>query len=176
MGKIVLVTTPIGNLNDITLRALEILKTGVYFFAEDTRSFKSLLNHYEVSLENKQIDSFHDQSAQSKIDKIINLANESNVYIVSEAGSPYLSDPAYPIVKEAIRRGVGIETTGGINSAFYALELSGFPVNPFTFHGFISRDSGARKMAFKNIFQGIGTHIFFEGKLIRKLMLLLLEN
>lgn len=163
MGKIVLVTVPIGNISDITLRALEYLKSGVYFFVEDTRSFKSLLNQYEISLENKMINSFHDQSVKGKLEKILNMALDHDIYLVSEAGSPYLSDPAYPLVKAAIEQGIEIQTTGGINSVTYALELSGFPANPFTFHGFIARDSGARKTALNSIFQKQGTHIFFEG-------------
>lgn len=163
MGKIVLVTIPIGDSEDISLKALRLLKEGEIFFAEDTRSFKKLLETYEISTYGKTIDSFHDQSSMGKLLAIIKATTNNDVYIVSEAGSPYLSDPAYPVIAKAIEDGIEVKTTGGINSITYALELSGFPANPFSFHGFISRDSGGRKTYFSEAFQNRGTHIFFEG-------------
>lgn len=163
MGKIVLVTVAIGNDQDITSRALSYLNDGEYFFVEDTRSFKVLLKNLNIDYSGKKIDSFHDQTESHKIDYIMNIAKERTVYIVSEAGSPYLSDPAYPLVKAAIENNISVVTTGGINSVTYSLELSGFPANPFSFYGFISRDQGARLAEFAKIGSVAGTHIYFEG-------------
>ncbi len=161
MGKIILLNTPIGNLSDLTPRVREALEKGEVFAVEDTRVFKDLLNHLGISVSGKRILSLHDQSETRELDKIIELALNGEVYVASEAGSPIISDPAYPLVCAAYERGIDVESFSGVSSPVMALELSGLPPLPFQFHGFLPRESGKRQKIFENL--GGGTHIFFEA-------------
>lgn len=163
MSSLILVTLPIGNAKDITLRALEALRSGSYFYAEDTRVFKKLLEQLEISSQDKYIDSFHDHS-EGKIPLIIEkLQSGKDVYLVSDAGSPMISDPAFPIIRKAIELDLEIKTIPGVTSVVTALELSGLPPHPFHFWGFISRTKGEKKSFFENLGSIAGTHIFFEA-------------
>lgn len=161
MGKIILLNTPIGNLGDLSSRVVEALKAGRLFAVEDTRVFKELLNHLGISVSGKKILSLHDQSTTEQIHKLIELAESEDLFVASEAGSPIISDPAYPIVLAAYEKGLGVESFSGISSPVMALELSGLPPIPFEFHGFLPRESGKRIKVFKEV--GYGTHIFFEA-------------
>lgn len=163
MSELTLVTLPIGNTGDITLRALEALKTGLVFYAEDTRVFKQLLGNLGISIQDKFIDSFHDKSV-GKIDVIIErIKNGESVYLVSDAGSPMVSDPAYPLLKRLIEEGIAIKTLPGVTAVVTALELSGLPPHPFHFWGFISRTRNEKKDFFRELERIPGTHIFFES-------------
>lgn len=164
MSSIKLVTVPIGNHLDITLRALEVLKNGNIIYCEDTRVFKELCKRCEISLENKSIRSFHDHSSEVQLRNIIELAKTQECLFVSDAGSPIISDPAYPLVQQALRENVKIESIGGISSVTSALELSALPPIPFHFHGFLARDSSKFNQDLELISSQYGTHIFFEGK------------
>lgn len=161
MGKIILLNTPIGNLGDITPRVSEALKVGTLFAVEDTRVFKDLLNHLGVSVQGKRIYSLHDQSEKEQVSKLIEMALREDLYVASEAGSPIVSDPAYPIVQAAYEHGVEVESYSGVSSPIMALELSGLPPIPFQFHGFLPRETGKISKIFSEV--GYGTHIFFEA-------------
>jgi len=161
VGKIVLLNTPIGNLGDITDRVKEALSNGVAFAAEDTRVFKDLLSHLGISVSGKKIFSLHDQSDPRQIDKLIEIAQREDLYIASEAGSPIISDPAFPLVQAAYENKIRVESYSGVSSPIMALEISGLPPIPFQFHGFLPRESGKRKKNFQEL--GYGTHIFFEA-------------
>lgn len=161
MGKIILLNTPIGNLGDLTPRVLEALTKGEQFAVEDTRVFKDLLNHLGISLVGKRIVSLHDQSESSQVGKLIEMALHCDLYVASEAGSPIVSDPAYPLVVAAYEQGIKVESYSGVSSPIMALELSGLPPIPFQFHGFLPRESGKRSRIFSEV--GYGTHIFFEA-------------
>ncbi len=161
MGKIILLNTPIGNLGDLTPRVLEALTKGEQFAVEDTRVFKDLLSHLGISLMGKRIVSLHDQSESSQVGKLIEMALHSDLYVASEAGSPIVSDPAYPLVVAAYEQGIKVESYSGVSSPIMALELSGLPPIPFQFHGFLPRESGKRSKIFSEV--GYGTHIFFEA-------------
>lgn len=161
MGKIILLNTPIGNLGDLTTRVVEALKTGEIFAVEDTRVFKELLNHLGISVQGKRIFSLHDQSEDFQVTKLIEIAESQDLYVASEAGSPIISDPAYPIIQAAYLKGITVESYSGVSSPIMALELSGLPPIPFQFHGFLPRESGKRKKIFQDV--GYGTHIFFEA-------------
>ncbi len=161
MGKIILLNTPIGNLGDLTPRVLNSLKVGVTFAVEDTRVFKELLNILEISLHGKRIFSLHDQSEESSLNKLIEIAQSEDLYVASEAGSPIISDPAYPLVLLAYEKGLRVESYSGVSSPIMALELSGLPPLPFHFHGFLPRESGKRVHFFTEA--SYGTHIFFEA-------------
>lgn len=161
MGKIILLNTPIGNLGDLTARVTEALKEGTLFAVEDTRVFKELLNHLGISLSGKKIYSLHDQSEGGQVSRLIELSERETLYVASEAGSPIVSDPAYPLILEAYEKGIKVESFSGVSSPIMALELSGLPPIPFQFHGFLPRESGKRAKIFSEV--GYGTHIFFEA-------------
>lgn len=163
MGKIILVSLPIGNLKDISVRASEVLAQEQNFFAEDTRVFKSLLSELGIQYAEKFIDSFHDHT-EGKISKISALIeSKKNVVMVSDAGSPVISDPAYPILKWAKANNVEVDTIPGVTSVVVALELSLFPAIPFTFWGFFPRsDKDKKDLLEKSVGLG-GTHIYFES-------------
>jgi 16S rRNA (cytidine1402-2'-O)-methyltransferase len=161
VGKIILLNTPIGNLSDLTPRVRAALENGEVFAVEDTRVFKELLNHLGISVSGKKILSLHDQSEKKDIQKVIDLAQGTDVYVASEAGSPVISDPAYPVICAAIEKGIELDSLSGVSSPIMALELSGLPPLPFQFHGFLPRESGKREKIFAGL--GGGTHIFFEA-------------
>jgi 16S rRNA (cytidine1402-2'-O)-methyltransferase len=161
VGKIILLNTPIGNLGDLTPRVLEALQIGETFAVEDTRVFKDLLNHLGISLTGKQIYSLHDQSEDIQIKKLIDLARERTLYLASEAGSPIVSDPAYPLLKAAYEAGLEVDSYSGVSSPIMALELSGLPPIPFDFQGFLPREALKKATLWKEL--SYGTHIFFEA-------------
>jgi 16S rRNA (cytidine1402-2'-O)-methyltransferase len=161
VGKIILLNTPIGNLGDITPRVSEAMKLGTTFAVEDTRVFKDLLNHLGISVHGKRIFSLHDQSENEQVGKLIEMALREDLYVASEAGSPIISDPAYPLVLAAYEVGIQVESYSGVSSPIMALELSGLPPIPFQFHGFLPRETGKREKIFREV--GYGTHIFFEA-------------
>lgn len=161
MGKIILLNTPIGNLGDITPRVSEAMTNGTLFAVEDTRVFKDLLNHLGVSVQGKRIYSLHDQSEKEQVSKLLEMALREDLYVASEAGSPIISDPAYPIVQGAYEKGIEVESYSGVSSPVMALELSGLPPIPFQFHGFLPRETGKISKILSEV--GYGTHIFFEA-------------
>jgi 16S rRNA (cytidine1402-2'-O)-methyltransferase len=163
LSDLTLVTLPIGNTGDITLRALEALKSGSVFYAEDTRVFKELLGSLGISYQDKFIDSFHDKST-GKIEVIISkIKNGERVFLVSDAGSPVISDPAYPLLQKLLEENIPLKTLSGITSVTTALELSSLPPNPFHFWGFLGRTKSEKKEFFKKLETINGTHIFFES-------------
>jgi 16S rRNA (cytidine1402-2'-O)-methyltransferase len=163
LSELVLVTLPIGNLGDITLRALEALKSGKTFYAEDTRVFKELLKGLGIDYNNKFIDSFHDQSV-GKIEQVVARIKEGEVvYLVSDAGSPMVSDPAYPLIKKLLEENISVKTLPGVTAVVTALELSSLPPHPFHFWGFIGRGKSEKKDFFKDLGTVSGTHVFFES-------------
>ena len=163
MSELILVTLPIGNTGDITIRALNALKNEKTFYAEDTRVFKELLNNLGISYQDKFIDSFHDQSI-GKLEVIISkIKSGEAVHLVSDAGSPMVSDPAYPLLKRLVEEGINIKTLPGVTAVIAALELSALPPNPFHFWGFIGRGKSEKKDFYKELGTIPGTHIFFES-------------
>ena len=115
-------------------------------------------------MEGKSIWSFHDHSGAPQVKGVIEKAKTQEVVFVSDAGSPLISDPAFPLVREALKQEIDIASIGGISSVICALELSGLPSTPFHFHGFLARDKGKVKSELQEISTQYGTHIFFEGK------------
>lgn len=155
-----IVSTPIGNLEDITLRALRILKEVDYIAAEDTRHVKILLNKYEIRT---QVLSYHSYSSPAKLEKIVNLLNEGkDVALVSDAGTPGISDPAYGLVKGAIQEGIEISPIPGPSSLLAAIVVSGLPMNQFTYLGFLPIKKG-RQTLIKSFNQESRTIVFFES-------------
>ena len=143
MGKLYLVPTPIGNLRDITLRALEVLAKVDLILAEDTRMTKKLLNHYEINTKTK---SYHVYNEHKALDEIINLLITNNkIALVSDSGFPCISDPGFTLVREAISKGIDLESLPGASSIIPALTQSGFPTKGFIFEGFLPKKKGRQK-------------------------------
>lgn len=163
MSELILVSLPIGNNKDLTFRAKEVLEKENMVMAEDTRVFREFCKHNGINVDGKKIDSFHDHSGDKKLEKAFRWLEKENLVLVSDAGSPVISDPAYPIIQEAIERGFNISSVPGISSVTVALELSGLPPSPFHFHGFIPREKGKRQKFSEGLASSYGTHIFFEG-------------
>lgn len=159
MAKLILIGLPIGNKDDLTVRARAILEYGEVFFVEDTRSFYSFMGVLGLTCEGKRIISFHDQSSEAQLSKITDILDQGqNVCLASEAGSPIISDPAYPAIRAVLAKGHSVETIPGVSSVIVALELSGLPPHPFYFHAFLPRDE--KQFSFLAI---KGTHLFFES-------------
>lgn len=164
MSELVLVTVPIGNLEDITLNALDLIKKEKMFLCEDTRVFKQLLSNLNISYTDKTFVSFHDHSEDFEVKNIIKKMKEGTRYIlVSDAGSPIISDPGHRLVKACIENGVKVKSASGITSVISALELSGFAPIPFTFHGFFPQENNKKETTLQKITTIGGTHLFFEG-------------
>lgn len=157
------VTTPIGNELDITVQAKNELENSTTLYCEDTRKTKELLKRLSIDYSSKQIHSFHDHSSEETLKKICLSAKNENIIYVSDAGSPLISDPAYPLLKYAIEHELTYKIISGITSPVYALEASGLPAIPFVFHGFIGRSKADIEVLKNKILSTQGTHIFFEG-------------
>jgi 16S rRNA (cytidine1402-2'-O)-methyltransferase len=159
MGILYAVATPIGNLDDITLRALRILKEVDLIAAEDTRKTRKLLSHYGI---HTPLTSYYGR--ENKADCLIaNLKRGKNVAIVSEAGTPGISDPGYPLIKRAIENGISIQSIPGPCAAISALVVSGFPTDGFIFTGFMSRKKGKLINQLRELFNSEKTVIFYES-------------
>ena len=160
-GKLYLVPTPIGNLKDITLRALETLKEADFIAAEDTRQTLKLLNHFEIK---KPLISYHKFNEQSKSDKIIDLLIEGkNVALVSDAGTPGISDPGSIIVERCIEKMIDFEVLPGATAITTALVYSGLDTTKFLFRGFLPRENKERKVITDELLQSQETLIFYES-------------
>lgn len=165
MSRLKLVGLPIGNLKDITQRAIEELNKAHFIFCEDTKNFRKIAGLLNINLEHKTLDSFHDHSQDQKIRRVIQLLNQKNdVVFVSDAGSPIISDPAYPLV-EAITRETDhqLDSIPGVSALTTALEVSGLPADPLHFYGFLPRDKNGVMASFENSKLQLGTHVFFES-------------
>lgn len=160
-GKIYLIATPIGNLNDITFRALETIKKVDIIAAEDTRHTLKLLNYFGIS---KKLISYHRHNEEVKKEEIIKLVEEGkNVGIVTDAGTPAISDPGEEIVKEAIKNNIQVVPIPGACAFVNALIASGLNTKEFIFYGFLPLDKKLRKEKIEDIKMQNKTIIFYEA-------------
>ena len=160
-GKIYIVATPIGNLNDITFRALETIKKVDIIAAEDTRHTLKLLNYFGIS---KKLISYHRHNEEVKKEEIIKLVEEGkNVGIVTDAGTPAISDPGEEIVKEAIKNNIQVVPIPGACAFVNALIASGLNTKEFIFYGFLPLDKKLRKEKIEDIKMQNKTIIFYEA-------------
>ena len=160
MGKLILVPTPLGNLGDITLRALEVLRSSDIVIAEDTRVSGFLLRHFEID---KRLLSHHQHNEHQAVKELIRLMQEGAVIAqVSDAGTPAISDPGFLLVRECFREGVDVEVLPGPVAFIPALVLSGLPCDRFVFEGFLPQKKGrqTRLLALK---EEIRTMVFYES-------------
>lgn len=147
MAKLILVPTPIGNLEDITLRAIRILKECDYILAEDTRNTLFLLRHYGIE---KKVISHHAHNEHHTMDKVIaHLKVAETVVLVSDAGTPGISDPGFLLVRQCIKEGIEVETLPGPTAFVPALVNSGFPCDRFCFEGFLPPKKGRQTRLIK---------------------------
>ena len=160
-GTLYIVSTPIGNLEDITLRALRTLKEVDFIAAEDTRHTKILLNRYNI---HKPLISYYSFNRLQKKDKIIGLLKEGRkVALVSDAGTPGISDPGAVLIKDAIEEGLPVTAIPGPAALIMALVISGKPTNKFVFEGFLSNKSTKRRKQLEALKNEKRTIIIYES-------------
>jgi 16S rRNA (cytidine1402-2'-O)-methyltransferase len=155
-----LVPTPIGNLKDITLRALDVLKEVDVILAEDTRNTSKLLNHYAI---NKPLSPYHQHNEHKVLQHLIDqLAVGKNMAVVTDAGTPGISDPAFLLVRECIKNNIKVESLPGATAFVPALVNSGLPINRFVFEGFLPSKKG-RQTLLKKLADEERTIIIYES-------------
>lgn len=160
MGTLYLVGTPIGNLEDITLRALRVLREVSLIAAEDTRTTRKLLSHYDI---HTPLTSYHDFTGPGKTRQLVTRLADADVALVSEAGMPGLSDPGYPLVRAALAAGHAVTTVPGPSALVSALVLSGLPTHACHYLGFLPRKSGARRNLFARVAGEPDTLVMYES-------------
>ncbi|MEE9365348.1 MAG: 16S rRNA (cytidine(1402)-2'-O)-methyltransferase [Dehalococcoidales bacterium] len=160
MPNLYVVATPIGNLEDISLRALRVLREVRLIAAEDTRKTKRLLNAYGIQT---PMTSYHEHNKKTKLDYILNYLKEDDVALVSEAGMPGVSDPGYELIGAATQASITIIPVPGPSAVITALVVSGLPTDRFLYLGFLPRKAGARKQALKSVVQEPGTLLILEA-------------
>lgn len=160
-GKLYLVPTPIGNLKDITLRALEVLQSVDLIAAEDTRQSLKLLNHFNIK---KTLISYHQHNEQGKSNDIVDrLKAGLNIAIVTDAGTPGISDPGSVVVQRCVEEGISFEVLPGATAITTALVYSGLDTTKFLFKGFLPRENKDRKPIIENLMDRQETLIFYEA-------------
>lgn len=160
-GTLYLVATPIGNLADITLRALQILKDVELIACEDTRHTRKLLQHYGVTTKTV---SYHEHNEQQRAAELIDLLRQgSDVAVVSDAGTPSISDPGFRLVRAAIENEIAVVPVPGPSALISALIAAGLPTDEFFFAGFLPAKSNARRARLNELRSVPGTLIFYEA-------------
>ncbi len=173
MGKLYIVATPIGNLEDITLRALRVLKEVDLILCEDTRVTRKLLDHYKISTPTL---SYHQHSGKVKLDKVLDqLDQDKQIALVTDAGTPGVSDPGGKLVAEALLAGNEVEPIPGPSALATAISISGLPMDKFLFLGFLPHKKG-RQTLIKKIIASKYPIILYESvhrikKLLKELMI-----
>ena len=167
-GKLYIVATPIGNLGDITYRAVEVLKSVQFILAEDTRESIKLLNRYEI---NTQLISYRDQNHERMIGKILEKLDMGlNLALVSDSGTPLISDPGFKLVRQLRQIGYDIESIPGPSAVIAGLSISGLPTDRFSFLGFLPKSEKKRMEILKTYLQLNTTVIYESPKRILDLM------
>ena len=160
-GQINIVSTPIGNLKDITLRAIETLKSVDLILAEDTRVAKKLLNHFSI---NNRLESFNDKNEAVKNENLIKKIKEGkNIAIISEAGTPLINDPGFKLIRFARKENIKVTPIPGCTAVIAGLSASGISTDKFTFLGFLPRTKIKRRKNLSQLVHKQETLIFFES-------------
>lgn len=160
-GTLYIVSTPIGNLEDITLRAIRTLKEVDFIAAEDTRHTKILLDRYEIK---KPLISFYSYNTLKRKDEITKLLKDGkNIALVSDSGTPGISDPGYVLIKEAIENDIPVTAIPGPSALIMALVVSGRPTAKFIFEGFLSNKSAKRRKQLETLKDEERTVILYES-------------
>jgi len=160
-GILYIVSTPIGNLKDITLRALEVLSCVDCIACEDTRRTRILLQHYQIK---KPLLSYYEYNKLKRIDSILcSLKQGRNIALVSDAGTPGISDPGSSLIRKAVEEGAVVEVIPGVTAFVAALVISGLSANKMVFEGFLPVKSGSRKKALERLKALERTLVFYES-------------
>ena len=160
-GQINIVSTPIGNLKDITLRAIETLKSVDLILAEDTRIAKKLLNHFSI---NNRLESFNDKNESVKNENLIKKIKEGkNIAIISDAGTPLINDPGFKLIRFARKENIKVTPIPGCTAVIAGLSASGISTDKFTFLGFLPRTKIKRRKNLSQLLHKQETLIFFES-------------
>ena len=160
MGKLVLVPTPVGNLQDITLRALETLREATIIYAEDTRVTRKLLNHFEIQ---KQLVPFHAHNEHKQLERTLQTIRENEITVlVSDAGTPGISVPGFLVVRACVENGLEVTCLPGATAFVPALVASGFPCDRFVFEGFLPHKKG-RQTKWKSFIDEDRTIVLYES-------------
>ena len=169
-----IISTPIGNLNDISLRAIDILKLSDFIICENPKHSIKLLNKLGIK---KKLYSLHDYNEERIINKIEKFQKNSTISLISDAGSPLISDPGYKLVQNFIKNNICVSAVPGPSSVITSLQLSGFPINNFAFYGFVPKSSKLTldliEKIKKNAMTGV---IFISGKRLKEFLKNLLKN
>jgi 16S rRNA (cytidine1402-2'-O)-methyltransferase len=159
MPVLYVIATPIGNLEDISLRALRLLQEVKLIAAEDTRTTRRLLNAHNIKT---PLTSYHEHSKRAKLDYLLNYLEKEDLALVSEAGMPGLSDPGYELIVAAIERGISVVPIPGASAVITALVVSGLPTDQFLYLGFLPRRKGQRQRLLSSIVDEPRTIVAFE--------------
>jgi len=160
-GKLYIVSTPIGNLEDITLRALRVLKEASVIAAEDTRHTKILLDHYEIKT---AMVSYHAFNEHEKTDSLLDrIASGETVAVVSDAGTPAIADPGFLLVREAVKRGIEPIVVPGVSALTFSATAGALPVDRFRFANFAPVKSGRKRAFLEEIADSRETTFFYES-------------
>lgn len=159
MGILYFVATPIGNLEDISFRALRILREAVLIAAEDTRRARALLEHFDIRA---PLTSYFEHNKIRKIDRILEALAEGDVALVSDAGTPVLNDPGYELAQAALMAGVDVRPVPGPSAPIAALTVSGLPANSFLYLGYLPHKAGERRKVAAGVSNQPHTLVFLE--------------
>ena len=159
MPVLYVIATPIGNLEDISMRALRLLQEVQLIAAEDTRTTRHLLNAHNIKT---PLTSYHEHSKRAKLDYLLNYLEKEDLALVSEAGMPGLSDPGYKLIVAAIERGISVVPIPGASAVITALVVSGLPTDQFLYVGFLPRRKGQRQRLLNAIVDESRTIVAFE--------------
>lgn len=159
---LILAATPIGNIQDASARLISTLQQAKTILAEDTRTLLKLANHLGIKLSAELI-SLHEHNESQRLEKLVELAELSDVVLVSDAGMPTISDPGFLLVRACAEAGVEIQVIPGPSAVISALAVSGLPTDRFSFEGFIPRKSGERIKLFQSLSLESRTMVFFES-------------
>ena len=160
MGKLYIVPTPVGNLEDITLRAVNVLREVDIILAEDTRTSSVLLKHFDIHTPLRSHHKFNEHETVNKV--VAELSTEINMALISDAGTPAISDPGFLLVRECVTHGITVETLPGATALIPALVDSGLPSDRFCFEGFLPQKKGRQKRL-QQLSTESRTMIFYES-------------
>ncbi|HJO94204.1 MAG TPA: 16S rRNA (cytidine(1402)-2'-O)-methyltransferase [Victivallales bacterium] len=170
IGSLYIVTTPIGNLEDITYRAVRVLSEVDVIAAEDTRKARILLDRYDIK--DKRIISHHVQNEHRTYNYLVNeVLSGKKLAVISEAGSPCISDPGFLVIREAVKNGIKPEIIPGVSAVIFAAMVSALPVEKFVFYGFLPPKKGARGRMLEEIKNSDKTAFIYESpKRVKRLL------